>query len=60
MSDYLASVKKRNEFEAMLRMNIRSAYLAESVETLINAARDKIAQNKNFEADCLLELALED
>jgi len=57
---YLAAVKNRNEFESMLRMNIRNAYLAESTETLIKEARERLAQNKNFEADCLLELALEE
>lgn len=56
----VTTIRKRNEFESMLRMNIRNAFLAESVETLIITARDRIAQGKTFEADCLLELALED
>lgn len=60
MSNYLASVKKRNEFESKLRMHIRNAWLAESVTDILNEARNRLAQGKVFEADCLIELALED
>lgn len=60
MNDYLADIKKRNEFESMLRMAIRNAYLAESIETILGEARNRLAQGKVFETDCLIELAMED
>jgi len=48
------------DFERLLRMNIRNAWLAESVEDLRKEAVERGAQGKWFEAACLLELACED
>ena len=48
------------DFERTLRMNIRNAWLAESSEDIRNEAKNRAAQNKWFEAYCLLELASED
>ena len=42
-----------------LRMNIRNAYLAESVEACRAEAKEREAQGRFFEAWCLLELAWE-
>jgi len=53
-------MRNRTEFKRTLRMHIRNAYLAESVETILNEARNRLAQGKPFEADCLIELAMED
>ena len=46
--------------QRQLRMNIRNAYLAESVRTLRLAAVARAIDGKWFEACCLLELASED
>jgi len=47
-------------WEKMLRMNIRNAYLAESVATLRAEAVHRAAQGKWFETAVLLELATEE
>lgn len=49
-----------DKMQHLIRMNIRNAYLAESVETLRKEALNRGAQGKWFEAACLLELASED
>jgi len=56
----VTAIRKRNEFESTLRMHIRNAYLAESVQTILGEARNRLAQGKPFEADVLIELAMED
>lgn len=59
MMEKLSQIAKTNKFNWQLRMNIRNCWLAESAQKITDEARNKLAQNKNFEADCLLELALQ-
>jgi len=47
------------KFERLLRINIRNAYLVESIQTILGETRNRLSQGKTFEADCLIELAMD-
>ena len=47
------------DMERQLRMHIRNAWLAESVDDIRTEAVNRATQNKWFECSCFLELALE-
>ena len=49
-----------SDIDRQHRMNIRNAWLAESVTDIRAAAVDRAAQGKWFEAAVLFELALDD